>query len=419
MKNEEIKEHRLDKSHVTKQNYTLKILFGPMYGCELVLPAADYFLIVNPSSELLDRGMERKNFHEHAVHYAQNTLYIPCETPSANLVLHLSGPADEHDPNQFNVEVHDKNGENITSRINCNTIFSHENIKLAIKSNNDSWSDSIKTSHIQAPVNEPAVQQIVLHAKRKKLKVIAFIFLFLTFFTLFFTYLYQEASTEQQVVSLNDALAGAPESLDIIKGRDNNIYILTRSIQTYEWVQEALYKLKDYDNIMTVSLSKMNKSIVNDLIKSGYPVLQVDDQHPQTPVFAIYRPLSSGEKSALKSIVMKKLPYADDVNFILKTKDQLLTDAQQGLERLNVSYRKVKTTNGFAFIIRDALSDNSLNSLRTFIKQYQYLWGVHFISFSINLDENWLQNKSYVDSANGYLFLNPRHWYFPLDNKEF
>ncbi|EDA8457966.1 hypothetical protein A4K18_24395, partial [Salmonella enterica subsp. enterica serovar Bredeney] len=34
----------------------------------------------------------------------------------------------------------------------------------------------------------------------------------------------------------------------------------------------------------------------------------------------------------------------------------------------------------------------------------------------INLNENWLQNKSYLENINGdgYVFLDPSHWYFPL-----
>jgi len=418
MNNEEFKEHSQDQCHGSKQNYTLKILFGPMYGCELVLPAADYFLIIKPSSSLIDKGIEKNNFNEHAVHYAKNTLYIPCETPCANVVLHLSAPADEGYPNQFNIGIHDENGETLSLKMNLNTIFSHDSIKLAIKHSKDTWSEKIILPPVKMPDTEAITRHIPWQDNRTLLKFIAFIFLLIMLFTLLFTYVYQDVSSDPQMVTLHDALAGAPEPLDIVKGRDNNIYILTRNIHSLEWVQKTIYKLNTPHNFIIMSLSKTNKYIVNELIKSGYPVLQVDDQHPDSPVFVIYRPLSESEEADLKSLVMKKLPYTIAISFILKTKEKLLKDAQQGLERLSVSYRKVKTSSGFAFIIRDTLSDNSLNSLRNFIKQYHYFWGTHFISFSINLDDNWLQNKSYVDSAHGYLFLNPRHWYFPLDNKE-
>ena len=61
----------------TKKSYTLKVMFGPMFGCELNLPADDYFIIINQSIAIDDAGSAAISSGEHAAAYTHNTLYIP------------------------------------------------------------------------------------------------------------------------------------------------------------------------------------------------------------------------------------------------------------------------------------------------------------------------------------------------------
>ncbi|WP_280174164.1 PrgH/EprH family type III secretion apparatus protein [Pantoea deleyi] len=225
---------------------------------------------------------------------------------------------------------------------------------------------------------------------------------------------YKKLESERQVVTLNEALAGAPMPVDIVRGRDNLIYVLTRNYQAMEWTREAIFKLKGKESVVPVWLTQQRNEVVAQLANAGYPVLQIDDARPQHPTIALYRNLNQQEEKNFKAAVLKKIPFALDIRVLVKTKDQLLQDARQGLDRLHIYYRQINSPGGYALVIRDDLSDSTLRSLQHFIKQYNHQWGSRVINFSINLDENWLQDKSYVDSSNGYLFLNPRHWYFPL-----
>lgn len=203
--------------------------------------------------------------------------------------------------------------------------------------------------------------------------------------------------------------------VDIVRGRDNNlIYVLTQNFQAMEWTREALFKLQDRDSVVPVWLTQQRNEVISQLANAGYPVLQIDYSKPQQPAIALYRGLTLQEEQNFKAIVLQKIPFALDIKILVKTKDQLLQDARQGLDRLHIYYRQINSTSGYALVVRDALSDSALRSLQHFIKQFNHQWGSRVINFSINLDENWLQDKSYVDSSDGYLFLNPRHWYFPL-----
>jgi len=403
-----------------KKNYSMKILFGPMFGCELHLPANDYFLIINPALALLDKNIELEPEHEHAACYATNTLYIPCDLASPNISLRLSESFIDDGYTYFDIEIHDENGCNYKTSFRKNDVFTHEYIKLAVKCSDEEWSDEIKNYHTLLPaieINSEDGQK----STNKKRRLVGFLLTLVIITTLFFLTIfgYYKISTDQQVISLSEALSGAPTPLEIVKGRESKkIYILAHKSREMEWAKEAIYKMKDRDNLILVLLSQRKIDIIGELFHLGYPVLQLNYSSSNESFLSVYRSLTANEEVNLKKLILQKMPYAESVNFIIKTKEQLIRDARQGLDRLNIPYRMINTATGYSLVIRDALSDNSLNSLHDFIKEFNQQWGNTVITFSINLDENWLQNKSYVDSAKGYLFLNPRHWYFPLNNKE-
>jgi len=399
----------------------MKVLFGPMFGCELYLPANDYFLIINPALALLDKNTELESDHEHAASYAENTLYIPCDLASPNIMLRLSEFSQDDDGDiYFDIEIYDENGSNYKASLRENDIFTHEHIRLAVKCSDKEWSDDIKNHHAITPIT--TVNNDENQKKINKKRLISIFSGLLIIVTILFltTFIYYKISADQQVISLSEVLSGAPAPLEIIKDRENkNIYILAQRSREMEWTKEAIHKMKNQDNLFLILLSKNKIDTIDELTKIGYPVLQFDYSLPKSPVLAIYRSLTPTEEVDLRKLVLQKIPYAVSVSFIVKTKEQLIRDARQGLDRLNIHYRLINTATGYSLVIRDSLSDNSLNSLHEFIDRFNQQWGSLIITFSINLDENWLQNKSYVDSAKGYLFLNPRHWYFPLNNKEF
>lgn len=402
------------------KNHSLKILFGPMFGCELHLPANNYFLIVNPASRLQDKASELVTDSEHAVHYAENTLFIPCDLISPNISLYLSDCYQDDESFYFHIEIHDENGQNYKSTFRKNEVFIHEHIKLAIKDSDEEWSDDIKNYQSLPLITAIKTDNINTITSKKKLVTVLTALLISAILLFLGIFLFYKISADQQVISLSEALSGAPAPLEIVKGRENNkIYILAQKSLEMTWAKEAIHKMNNKDNFLIVLLSKNKIDLIDDLSKMGYPILQFDFSSAQYPVLAIHHALTPKEELDLRKVIFQKIPYALSLEFIVKTKEQLLSDARQGLDRLNISYRLIKTATGYSLVIRDNLSDNALNSLYQFISNFTQQWGNAVITFPINLDENWLQNKSYVDSSKGYLFLNPRHWYFPLNNKEF
>ncbi len=400
-----------------QNKFTLKVLFGPMFGCELHLPADDYFIIINPGLALRDNATATMSPGEHAAAYTQNTLYLPCDMPSPNIILRLSTLfRDEESDEGYHLEVLGVD-RSYPALLKENQVFVHEHIRFAIKRSEDDWPEEIKNFNLPPALHPEDSEQEKLEefkAKKNRALAIGSIILLLLAITVGVIW-YKTLESDQQVLTLNEALAGAPMPVDIVRSRDSNlIYVLTQNFQALEWTREALFKMQCKDSVVPVWLTQQKNELISQLANAGYPVLQVDYSKPQLPAISLYRELTLQEEKNFKTIVLQKIPFALDIKILVKTKSQLLQEARQGLDRLHIHYRQINSASGYALVVRDALSDSALRSVQNFIKQFNHQWGSREINFSINLDENWLQDKSYVDSSDGYLFLNPRHWYFPL-----
>lgn len=400
--------------------YTLKILFGPLFGCELHLPADDYFLIISARMANDNSFHSIESAQNHAASFTKNTLYIPCDLPSPNLLLHLSSPINGNSTEKsYLIDVQDElNSFEVT--LKENEIFIHGPIRLAIKSSEEHWLDNITHFMLTRSSETEEPQQSKRYFSPVKKKAVLILCLIIVLLLLLIAIgRYSAINNESTHLSeLKHALVRAPTPLNILPGRTEPlVYILAKHYQTMQWLEEALIKLNLNSSIVPIWLPQLSKDVTSQLINAGYPVLQVDYARPEAPVITLWQTLTPQQAEKFSALALTFIPFAREITTAVKTKNQLLQDAQQGLERLQIAYRQITTSSGYAFVIRDTLDDTTFVALRDFITEFYHNWGDRIITFSINLNENGLVDKSYVDATNGYLFLTPRHWYFPL-NKE-
>lgn len=402
------------------KKFTLKVLFGHMFGCELHLPADDYFLIINPGLPLDETAALPESGIEHGATYTHNTLYLPCDMPSPNIILRLSRTIeDEDNENSYHLEIQSLE-DSFSTQLRENEIFTHAHVRFAIKRSKDQWAENIKNFHLASVVNtEQNEQEKLGNSHDKKRLTVAMSSLAIAVLLIAAAgFWFNIIENDRLILTLNEVLAGSPYPLDIVKGReDNKIYVLASHYQAMKWAQVALFKLQEKSSTVPVWLYELRKEVITHLSNAGYPISQIDYTQSQHPVISLYQALTPHEEEKLKTLALNTIPFALDIKTRVKTKPQLLQDARQGLDRLHIHYRQINTSTGYALVVRDALSDHALLALQKFIQEFTRQWGNNVINFSINLNDNWLQDKSYLDSSNGYLFLNPRHWYFPL-NKE-
>lgn len=398
-----------------QNKYIMKILFGPMFGCELHLPADDYFIIVNPGLALQKADSVATSAAEHTAAYMKNTLYLACDTPSPNLVLYLSSPVKEEDlVGHYRVEIQDEVRNH--SELLCeNEVFIHNHIHFAIKKLEDKWSESINNFTLSPilDINRGVPKNQQKLNNRKKFPLITGAIFFAALLLITVVIWYKKDDDTRFVSTLSEALSGAPAPVEIVRGHNNNmIYVLTTQYESQEWAKKIIYKLRKNNSVALVSLNQHKKNVISELIKEGFPVLQIDYANAQHPVIILWQNLSPEQTENLISATLRKIPFAINSRTLIKTKPQLLQDARQGLDRLHINYQQISTADGYALVVRDALNDSTLTALDEFIKDFNNQWGSYVINFSINLTENWLQNKSYLSSSDGYVFLKPQHWYF-------
>lgn len=398
--------------------FTLKILFGPMFGCELSLPADDYFFNIHPGIRQHNICNDTQKEIENLASFTCKTLYIPCESDSPNLLLHLSKKSKTDGKQGYIIDILSIDGS-ISTLIEENVIFQHKNIRLAFKKNENKWSEEISTCNWHKKNISISSSEIDIQ-KENFIKLNKITYCFLTMIILFIcglVFWYKHSQQSNNVVSLNAALAGSPAPLKIIKS-DNNIYIFGDGYQEIAWLNEVLYKMNEGDKVTPVWTQKMRKEVIKKLHNKGFPALQLDLTMPEFPQLYTYRKLDNEQEASLKEQAHQMLPYAKHIDVFFKEKELLVKEAQHGLERIQIPYLRISTGTGYALIIKDDLSDSSINSLNGFITEFYNQWGDQIVNFSINMNENTLKDKSYFNAKEGYIFISPQHWYFPLNKKD-
>jgi len=402
---------KYQESGQEKHFYTLKIFFGSLFGCEFHLPADNYFLVINSVQVLEETNSYVKE--DCSAYRNERMLYLPCDVPSPNLVLRLLDKQNEQGSDLlFSVEVQN-NTVVKTKNVYENKIFSLDHIHFAIKRSESSWSDNVLNfNSLEGITPRTSVRSKIFILP---IKIKPFVLFFIVAILLMFGWNVIHRNQEKSVVSLLQELSGTPAPLKIVESRDGSrIFVFAVDITEMEWLQEALVKIKTKANIIPVLLSQQKIEVIRVLRDAGFPVIQIDFSHIQHPIIFIYEKLSEPDLKRLESQTLEKILFALDVKITLKTSNQILKDAQHGLDMLHIKYHQVTTPGGYSLIISDLNSDADINVLHHFIDEFNKRWGSNIVNFSINMDENWLDNKSFLNASNGYVFLKSNHWLFSL-----
>lgn len=408
-----------NKNEAGELSYTLKILFGPMYGSDLILPPKTYSIIIGRSQSLMidAQGDEQG----HACQYAHNTLFIPYEARHINMTLHL--PASDEtvakgkdgDEGDYALEINDPEAPQ-QRWVTHNAVFSDGDIHFAIKRSEEEWHQDISEFKQPTPNHPPARDTSAAWDTLRKRRVLVASVLAIFMLLIAAAIGVRYYRTSHQIISLTAALAGSPSPVTLLQGNDGKIYALARQYRDLQWLNAALAKRPNAAEVVPLWLTQVSQDITNTLRLEGVPVLRLDMAHPDSPVLLVLEGMTPAKQSALRKKLLAMLPFAKSLEFRSFSKNFLVQQARQALDRMHIVYRQVATPFGLSYLIHDQLNDNTMAELQGFMEAYYSQWGSEFITFSINLDENWLLDKSYLAAPNGYVFVNPHNWYFPSVN---
>lgn len=402
MKNDKDEKDSNNSKEIHADQITLKVLFGAMYGCDFHLPKDNYFFITQT-------GVKEKNINsdtiyidnDNAVSFCYKTLYMPFNEEGPNFLLKLN------DSGEYKVDVYHKNEGIKSYNLKKNMIFSNDGICFAVKCDGEEWSNDVTTF-----LNKKNNDNVTV-GKINFLKYVAILFILIIAAVLLFVF--KPRGNETDATLLTDI----PPSVRVITSKaKHRTFILTQHVDELNFMQGALFNKKE--NVVIIYLPVLKKKIIDELYTAGYPVIQIDFSEPQHPILYTSKKLEVNTTDSIRNVLLGRLPFADDITFVECDKKEILAQARQGLERLNILFQLINTPGGYALIVQESLDDHQLFALNKFIKEFQAQWGDQFINFSISINEDFLQGKSYLEpfSHGGYVFLSPHHWYIPSSNSK-
>lgn len=392
----------------------VKVLFGSLHGCEFHLPPGHYFFITDSNPQNLSQNSADAIKEQSLAHFKNNTLYLPCNTPTPNFGLHVTEPLQSSLDGKFSLKIciYDKN---VSSEYDIyeNQVFNQDNICLVIKRNDQDWDYEVPDCEVK---NSTTTNESVF-TSRSFFAIFAILLAMITSTTIFLWH--HNTSAEQRSINIDTYFANSPSAISILKGRSNSdFYVLTNDYHEIEWLHEAISQYSGHETITPIFISQISKTTIDKLRSSGLPVLQLNLDIAQHPVIAVHRSLTKNEELSLKEVVFSQLPFALDTDIKTIEPVNLIDLAKHGLDKLHIFYQVISNTNGYALVIHEQLSDTQIYSLKKFVTEFHKNWGNEIVKFNIELDEDWLSDKSYVDASYSYVFLSPTHWYFPTNSSE-
>ncbi|MGY4730898.1 PrgH/EprH family type III secretion apparatus protein [Burkholderia pyrrocinia] len=418
----------MNKPDSGHQPYDLRILFGPMFGADIMISGDNMFFCVGDNT-IDDRPTDEniENPAEHSLDYAAHTLYIPYQAGQPNFRVRFTFDANDvdnaaeiTDPIDFEVDFLYPDGSE-TQRGVLNSICLSGDIAFAIKRRDDEWSEAV-SSYALKPAQE-AVESCAPAENGEpprsgnptlrfaaKLAVVLLVGAGLVGLTYWQVQRYIGA---QKLASVNSLLAGAPTRNVVLPGNDGKIYVLTDTQDGAEWDEQALFKAALPEPTEVDVLSAERQRIEHRLDTAGISFITVRLDTPASPVLVVNANLSPITRENATRELRRATPYAQQVRMVGTDIRVVEREARGLLDSVGVRYRRLARRDGATFEVADSLSDEELAALQNLIASFSKKWGTHRVDFKIALRTDWLKGKSYREGGEGYVLLDHASWYFP------
>jgi type III secretion system protein len=230
--------------------------------------------------------------------------------------------------------------------------------------------------------------------------------------------LWMVLSEKKRETRLAKIVTGSSEPLQMIRGRDGQMYIFANTERDVSWARQALMREGLTESVQISTLHAEELRIIH-LIQANYPSLnfhriKLDD--PAKPLLFMSEERGYVEEQTRRQLVasmMSWMAYADTINHAMWSDAMLEIQAKSGLDRLGIPYARVTGENVINYTIEGNLDDIDLAKLHNFSEKFYRDFGKHYINFSVALKEDWLKGKSFRYGISGYVKMAPQHWYFP------
>ena len=224
-------------------------------------------------------------------------------------------------------------------------------------------------------------------------------------------------SEKKRVAEVASIVAGSSEQYDLLKGRNGIVYVFAKSVRDVSWARQALTREGAIASA-SVSTADSEETRINKLLLENYPsvyfhrVKILDPARPSLVLSQERAHLSAQTRQALTTSLMSWMPYAENISIGSWYDAMLDGNAKVGLERLGVVYERSSSANNVNYGIRGNLTDIELMRLQAFTAGFYRDFGRRYITFSVALRDDFSKGKSFKYGASAYVKMAPQHWFF-------
>ena len=381
----------------------LRLLTGPMRGCEFALPGGVTLFVVGPSDPAFDRGWQTE--------MPPNAIYVPMDGDGGD---------------NFEVLVDDAGRDGLFLRvlgegagmevaIDATQVARVGDVHVGVKRADDTWSDEVLRSLCNDAraddTARPAARQ-----RRRWLRAIGAIALIML--VTGGAYLYWQSAPQRQAQGVSDYLETLGGRAVVLPGNDSQMYVIAPNRAERNALTRALGQaVIQRERLEVVALDEENARITQwiDASRTNVPYFKLSLDDPTAPELWINRQkfrLSESETAKFRQALLEKIPYARRVTLTLHDETDASGEAEDALKRQMVPFLRTDTPDGVTFHISTELDDVQLRRLYGFMQTFERRWGTHLVRFNVDLRDDWSAQQSYAYGTAAYVKEGPRQWRF-------
>jgi type III secretion system PrgH/EprH family protein len=420
-------------------HYEMRILFGPMFGVDLLLPKQDAIFVCVGADDSSSRGMDgtrdiqdtnTSNTPTFASQYATNTLLVPHYKTGPNFRLSFNTGAIDSSSlasdqatreSGIGINVEWISGRDITSQdVVLNAVCCFEDVAFAIRHVGAQWSDAVRDFVMVAPaLKDDTIEkgESPALAPRRKFRPVALACLITSVIALSSAVM-SHFMADRAVANNVEATFDIPTAKNQIVAADGKVYVIATTENWAEWDKQIALKFNAGERPIVTSINALRKRAehVLDQNRVDYFTIRFDRatepelvlvSHPGEDDVAMKKRLDDAT-TALQRV----LPFAKGLHIREETLADVARIASSSLTRIPVTFSRIVAGGDVTFFITGFITDYALSSVTDLVRTFSHDWGHRKIRFGLALKTTWLDGKSRQVGQDGYVLVDPSHWYF-------
>ncbi|HWT69632.1 MAG TPA: PrgH/EprH family type III secretion apparatus protein [Pseudomonas sp.] len=384
----------------TQQPCVLRILNGPLQGCEFPLGEATTLFVVG-AVELLGDGAVTAGVPEDAI-------FIPLEQGGCNFEV----LADQATPDGLPIRVLNDAGE--LRQCAFQTREQIGGLQIALRPAGQPWASEL----LQQQQTVPFIAAADTGRRRRVTRWITGGMALVALVTVASVWSLPAPTPETDIRGL---IAGASAQVEVLRGRDESVYVFVNSERDASWSRQVLVRHYTSDSkvlVMDQERRRLEQSLIDHDPQLAWHSLDLKDPSMPRLLLSTQRNLlTPARQKKLSDALLAAAPYARDIAVQMQD-DHLLADlAQEGLQRLSLAYDRVDSGDSVTFAVVGNLQDAELAAARQYVDDFYRQWGDRYVHFTVALTDDALKGKSFQTGPQGYIKMTASSWHFLEDNK--